>query len=199
MSPDIFVLTTTDPGSDTQAIQALRDTATAQHYQCWSCENFMECVIPSADWKLKSRKQKLSKYVTTALEAFVVLVYHNSFDVWNQCWIVDTSASTNVSEENNHVMILSGANTFRFTGESKGSRKYKKGWNSAAGMEFYNKLLGLVGIQRDKPGCTFERGLLTALATKPPRTGRANDTKTQPPKARKQPYEWIDANCWSLE
>jgi hypothetical protein len=144
----------------------------------------MECVIPSADWKLKSRKQKLSQYVTTTLEAFAVLVYYNSFDVWNQRWRVDASVSTNNSGENDDISTLSGAThrcAFRFTGESKGSRKYE-GWNSA-GMEFYNALLGLVETQRGNPGCTFERRLLAALATKP-RTGRANDTEIQPPQAR---------------
>jgi hypothetical protein len=74
----------------------------AQHYQ-WFCDNFMESVtvIPaSAAWKLKLRKQKLSKYATTTtLEACVVLVYYNSFDVWSQYWRVESSASTNCSED----------------------------------------------------------------------------------------------------
>jgi hypothetical protein len=157
--------------------------AAAKNYQ-WFCENFMECVIPSTDWKLKSRKKKLSQYVTKTLEAFAVVVYTNSFDVWNQRWRVESTASTSGSEESDDVSTLSGATprcAFRFTGDSKGARKYE-GWNSA-GMEFYNELLSLVEKQRNHPGCTFERNLLTALATKP-RTGRANDAESQPPKAR---------------
>lgn len=144
----------------------------------------MECVIPSADWKLKSRKKKLSQYVTTTLEAFAVVVYCNSFDVWKQRWSVEAAASTHGSTESDDVSTLSGSTpkcAFRFTGDSKGSRKYE-GWN-VAGMEFYNELLGMVEKQRDRPGCTFERDLLTALAIKPSR-GRAHDRESQPPKAR---------------
>jgi hypothetical protein len=145
----------------------------------------MECVIPSADWKLKSRKKKLSQYVTTTLEAFAVVVYYNSFEVWNQRWRAEVAAASSISgsEEIDDVSTLSGETkcTFRFTGDSKGSRKYE-GWNSA-GVEFYNDLLSLVERQRARPGCTFERDLLTALATKPKR-GRANSSESQPPKAR---------------
>jgi hypothetical protein len=142
----------------------------------------MECVIPSTDWKLKSRKKKLSQYVTSTLEAFAVLLYTNSFDVWNQRWRVDSAASG--SDGSDDLSTLSGATpkcAFRFTGDSKGSRKYE-GWNSA-GMEFYNELLSLVENQRNQPGCTFEHKLLTALASTP-RRGRANDAESQPPKAR---------------
>jgi hypothetical protein len=142
----------------------------------------MECVIPSTDWKLKSRKKKLSQYVTTTLEAFAVLVYANSFDVWNQRWRVESA--TSISEESDDLSTLSGATNrcaFRFTGDSKGSRRHE-GWNRA-GMEFYNELLGLVENQRNCPGCNFESKLLTALASKP-RRGRATDAESHPPKAR---------------
>jgi hypothetical protein len=46
----------------------------------------MECVILSADWKLKSRKKELLQYMTTTLEAFTVVVYYNLFDIGNQHW-----------------------------------------------------------------------------------------------------------------
>jgi hypothetical protein len=180
LSPEKFVHQATSPGPNTPALQGLRDPATAQNYQ-WFCENFMECVIPSADWKLKSRNKMLSDYVTTTLEAFAVLVYINSFAVWNQRWTTETDS---LSEETDDVSTLSGATTkhgFKFTGDAKGSRKYE-GWNSA-GMVFYNQLLSLVEQQRGRRGCTFELDLLTALATRR-KKGRANADEIQAPQAR---------------
>ncbi len=142
----------------------------------------MECVIPSSDWKQKSRKKKLSQYVTSTLEAFAVVVYYNSFDVWNQRWRVETDASMGGSEATDDVSTLSGSTprcAFRFTADSKGSRKYE-GWN-VAGVEFYNELLDLK--QRDRPGFTFERDLLTALVIRPVR-GRVSGSESQAPKVR---------------
>jgi hypothetical protein len=54
-------------------------------------------------------------------------------------------------------------------------------------VEFYNELLELVGKQSERPGCTFERDLLTALALKPAR-GRS-DTESQAPKVRNRVSE----------
>jgi hypothetical protein len=47
-------------------------------------KNFTEFAIPSPEWKLQLRKKNLPEYVTTKLEAFAIVVYYNSFDVWNQ-------------------------------------------------------------------------------------------------------------------
>jgi hypothetical protein len=142
----------------------------------------MSGVIPSTDWKKKSRKQRLSQYVTTTLEAFAVLVYFNSFDVWNQRYRVETAASTSSVSEESDVSTLSGERPrFRFTGDSKGSRKYE-GWN-CAGVELYNELLDLVEKQRGRPGCTFERDLLATMATRPKKGGRRNEGE-RPPAAR---------------
>jgi hypothetical protein len=130
-----------------------------------------------------NRDTKLSEYVTTTMEAFAIVVYYNSFDVWDQRWSVETSAETAGDEGDDDVSTLTAATkcAFRFTGDSKGSRKYK-GCNSA-GVGFYNELLSLVEKQRNTPGCQFERNLLTALVSRP-RTGRARDTEDQQPKAR---------------
>ena len=131
----------------------------------------MECVIPSAEWKLKSRNKKLSQYVTATLEAFAVLMYYNSFPVWNQRWTVDTvdtdstmASTTAASDDLSFISGLTPNQGFRFTAESKGSKKVE-GWNSE-GMECYNDLLGLVEKQRGRTGCTFEYDLLVALSTK---------------------------------
>jgi hypothetical protein len=57
-------------------MRGLRETGAAKDYQCF-WENFMECAIPSAEWKLQSRRKKLSEYVNTALEAFAIVIYYN--------------------------------------------------------------------------------------------------------------------------
>jgi hypothetical protein len=183
LNPDTFVWKATGPpGAEVPAMRGLRETAAAKNYQ-WFCENFMECAIPSAEWKLQSRRKKLSEYVTTTLEAFAIVVYYNSFDVWNQRWSVETSTEIAGNDGNDDVSTLTAATkcSFRFTGDSKGSRKYE-GWNSA-GVGFYNELLGLVEKQRNAPGCPFERKLLTALISRP-RKGRAGEEEDQQPKAR---------------
>jgi hypothetical protein len=183
LSLDTFVWKATGPGSDTPTMRGIRETAAAKSYQ-WFCENFMECAIPSAEWKIQSRKKRLSEYVTTTLEAFaIVVVYYNSFDVWNQGWSVETSAETAGNEGNDDVSTLTAAPkcAFRFTGDSKGSRKYE--WWNSDGVGFYNQLLSLVEKQRNTPGCPFESKLLTALVSRP-RKGRAGDVEDQQPKAR---------------
>jgi hypothetical protein len=187
MKPEKFILKATP----TQPIRGLRETETANNY-LWFCEHFMECVISSADWKLKSRNKRLSEYVTYSLEAFAVLMYYNAFPVWNQRWTVDTvnsvgTTSTTVEgSDDDDISTLSGVTPkkgFMFTGESKGARKYE-GWNNE-GMVFYNDLLALVEKQRGHPGCTFEHDLLVALSKKK-RKGRGIDTENQPPRVRNQ-------------
>jgi hypothetical protein len=173
--------------NNSQSLQGLRDAETAKNY-LWFCEHFMECVIPSAEWKLKSRNKKLSQYVTATLEAFAVLMYYNSFPVWNQRWTVDTvdtdSTTASTTDESDDLSAISGLTPkqgFRFTAESKGSKKFE-GWNSE-GMECYNDLLGLVEKQRGRTGCTFEYDLLVALSTKQKKR-RGNGAESQPPRVR---------------
>jgi hypothetical protein len=187
VKPEKFVLKAT-PNNPTRG---LRDAETAKHY-LWFCEHFMACVIPSADWKLKSRNKRMSEYVTVSLEAFAILMYYNAFPVWDQRWTVDTvttdgsdtSAALEASDEDD-VSTLSGLTPkkgFMFTGESKGAKKYE-GWNNE-GMAFYNDLLALVEKQRGHPGCTFEHDLLVALSKKKSRGGI--DAENQPPQVRNQ-------------
>jgi hypothetical protein len=173
--------------NNTQSLRGLRDAETAENY-LWFCEHFMECVIPSAEWKLKSRNKKLSQYVTAPLEAFAVLMYYNSFPVWNQHWTVDTvdtdittASTTDESDDLSAISGLTSKKGFRFTAESKGSKQFE-GWNSD-GMECYNDLLRLVEKQRGHTCCTFDYDLLVALPTKRKKR-RGNSEESQPPRVR---------------
>ena len=192
LKPEKFVVKSTPTGPT----RGLRDRETAKHYQ-WFCENFMTCVIPSSEWKLKSRNKRMSEYVTVSLEACAVLMYYNAFPVWNQRWTVDTVATEDGSETSDEVeqasdedaddvSTLSGLTLkkgFMFTAESKGARKYE-GWNHE-GMAFYNDLLALVEKQRAHPGCSFEHDLLVALSKKK-RNGNKANANSLPPQVRNQ-------------
>jgi len=166
-------------------IAGLRDT-TDQSYE-WFCEHFMECVIPTAEWKLFARRKRLSEYVTPTLEAFALLIYRNAYEKWNEEFTVNEQNSME-NEENSNVggdgmsslTSSKSVHGFLYTGESKGSRKYE-GWNPA-GMRFYNDVLGLIVEQRGRTGCPFERNLLNRLATKP-KGGRGSDDGRRAPRA----------------
>jgi hypothetical protein len=86
LKPDEFVwqevsaVGPSSPGGATAVARGLRDEKNHQ----WFCENFMECVIPSAEWKLLARKRVLSECVSTSLEAFAVLVHKNRCAKWNE-------------------------------------------------------------------------------------------------------------------
>jgi hypothetical protein len=184
LKPEMF-LTLSRNGS--QSMCGLRDAFTAENY-LWFCEHFMECVIPSTDWKLKSRNKKLSHCVTPFLEAFAVLACCNSFEVWDQRWTVDPvndgGTMASASDESDDLSAITGLSPkkgFRFTAGSKGSKKHE-GWDRK-GMDCYNDLLGLVEKQRARAGCTFEHDLLVALSKKR-KTGRGNSAESQPTRVR---------------
>jgi hypothetical protein len=166
--------------NDSQSLRGLRDT-TDDSYQ-WFCEHFMECVIPTSEWKLLARRKRMSEYVTPTLEAFAVLVYKNAFERWNEEFPSEDGNSDSVDG----LSSLTSSGTicgFLFTGNSKGSRKYE-GWNPA-GMKFYNELLKLIGEQRGRTGCPFERNLLNCLASRP-KGGRRNEDEIQTPRANNE-------------
>ena len=116
--------------------------------------------------------------MTTTLEAFAVLVYCNSYEVWNErCKQGEGSSTSSSARGVDELSTLSGGSiktAFKYTGDSRGCQKYR-GWSSE-GLTFYNDLLDLVEEQRNRPGCTFEEVLLTTMATKPRDRGAAQGT-----------------------
>jgi hypothetical protein len=166
-------------GARTTAVRGLRD-APDESYE-WFCENFMECVIPTTEWKLVARRKPMSQYITASLEAFALLVYKNAFDKWKEEFLSDEAASDN-TDGLSSLTSSSGqtAHGFLFTGNSKGSRKYE-GWNPT-GMKFYNDVLTVIGQQRGRPGCMYDRKLLKRLAAKP-KGRRRNEDTIQAPRA----------------
>ena len=156
-----------------KTVGGLRDAP--EHSYEWFCENFMECVIPTTEWKLFARRKRLSEYVTPTLEAFALLIYRNAYDKWNEEFSTDDQQSLENDGGGDGLSSLTssrGVHGFLFTGESKGSRKYE-GW-SPAGMKYYNDVLSLIVEQRKRTGCPFERNLVDRLAKKP-KGGRQDD------------------------
>jgi hypothetical protein len=181
INPDKFVwleVQNSSPSREGGAVttRGLRD-ATDQNYQ-WFCEHFLECVIPSSEWKLHARKKRLSVYITPTLEAFAVLVYKNAFTKWEvEFQLNDEDDGTETSS----LTTSSSNHRFLYTGDSKGSRKYE-GWN-AEGMRLYNDLVDLITQQCGRAGCTFERDLLKKISGKP-RVGRKSQDANQAPRVK---------------
>ena len=182
LATDKFVWLEVEYG--TSSVRGLRDT-TDQSYE-WFCEHFMQCVIPSTEWKLFARRKKLSEYVTPTLEAFAILIYKNAYHKWNEEFTLEDQRSLEnggVSDVGDGLSSLTSSRSargFLFTGDSKGSRKYE-GW-SPEGMKFYNDVLNLIVDQRGQTGCPFERNLMDRLATKP-KGGRGNENGMRAPRA----------------
>ena len=79
---------------------------------------------------------KMSKYMTTTLEDFAILLYCNSYDVWNHRWKSEASTNSNSSGEVDDMSTLSGATSkasFKYTGDQKGAKNTEVGivkdWN----------------------------------------------------------------------
>jgi len=163
LSPDKFVWRGNHNAVEMQQGEAppvggLRQTIDKSYE--WFCENFLECVIPTKEYKLHAKRRCLSIFVSPGLEAFAVLVYKNSYSKWDEFFGQDVDDQTEASS----LTTGSGASgrAFLYTGDSKGSRKYE-GW-SAEGMTMFNDMFDLIKLQRGRAGCTFERNLLKRIA-----------------------------------
>jgi hypothetical protein len=100
-------------------------------------------------------KKPLSKYMTTTLEACLVLLYHNNY----ACWYGECHARAPPGR-------AEGAGR-KFTNNARGSGK-NKGWASA-GMTLYRKIVEVLGQQRkeeENPTLVeFDGKLLTRFKT----------------------------------
>jgi hypothetical protein len=144
----------------------------------WFCENFMECVIPTSEWKLQSKKKLLSECVEVPLEAFAALLHQNGCNKWTETFRSKEDDDTDVSSLSN---ASRGNHGFLHTVDSRGSRKHE-GWSNA-GMTFHNDILLLISAQRRNPGCRFEHILLKRLAENRRRSCAESDDPNQAPRA----------------
>jgi hypothetical protein len=176
--PGLFVWLDIDEESSPQrsATRGLRE-APGDHY-LWFCENFMDCVIPTVEWKLQSKKKLLSEYVQAPLETFAVLLYKNGYNKWTETFRPKDDDGTELSSLSNSSQVKA---SFLYTGDSRGSRRYE-GWNND-GMTFYNETLVQINLQRGNPGSRFEHTLLKRLTEVHRRAPNNNDEPNRAPRA----------------
>lgn len=167
------------PRGESAPAGGLRDTPDKSYYE-WFCENFLECVIPTKEWKLHAKRRKMLVYVYPGLEAFAVLVYKNSFSKWDEFFGQEIDDQTDASSLTTGLGAAGGLR-FLYTGDSKGSRKYE-GW-SAEGMKMFNGMFDMIRLQRALPGCSFEQNLLKKIAASP-RIGREQTSASDAPRVR---------------
>ncbi len=115
----------------------------------------MDCVIPTVEWKLQSKKKLLSEYVQAPLETFAVLLYKNGYNKWTETFRPKDDDATELSSLSNSCRVKA---SFLYTGDSRGSRRYEGWYND--GMTFYNEFLVQINLQRGNPGSRFEHTLL---------------------------------------
>jgi hypothetical protein len=169
LKPECFVrrvlIEDQEEGESQTMVQGLREDPD-QHYQ-WFCMHFMECVTPSAEWKVKARTQCMSTFIPPGLEAFAVVVYQNAYQRWYD--IFRSKDDDTLTEGSSLSSLSGGPPRFLYTNNSRGARKYE-GWTSD-GTEFYNNVESLIRRQRLNPGCIFDITLLRKAAGKPKNRG----------------------------
>jgi hypothetical protein len=92
--------------------------------------NFLKEILLNSDYRKDSASKVLSDYVDTTLEAYLVLTYIDSYEIWK------TEGESSFESPQR-----------RFTERGRGSGKLK-GWNED-GIELYNQLVDVIGKQRD--------------------------------------------------
>ena len=93
-------------------------------------------------------REPIEKYITPALEAFIVTAYVGNYDYWKQAYYV--ARKDKISNPN----ILSRKLQPLFTEHRRGAGKYL-GW-STEGLFFYNCASLIIRHQRDNPTMTSE-------------------------------------------
>jgi len=104
-------------------------------------EGFLKEVLMDSDFNNNSGRINLSTFVDKTLEAYLVLTYVNSYDVWKEECIKEMEL---VEEEQAHMHGPSARK--RWTAEGRGSGKYQ-GW-SKTGIDTYNALADVIAKQR---------------------------------------------------
>ena len=112
------------------------------------CTNFLQCMVFDEEWRHKSTRKPISKWIGASLEAFVVLAYVNGYQNWLQTFgknLIngeeedDISSALTRSITSRDVSTGGIVTSFCFTSDTRGSARYA-GW-STDGVCFYNIML----------------------------------------------------------
>jgi hypothetical protein len=125
----------------------------------------------------------LSEYVDRTLEAYLVLIYVNSYEVWKQ----ECIRNMPLEEEEEPQLMQGRAAKKKWTAGGRGSGKYQ-GW-SKTGIDIYNALVHVIAKQRlniknKSILSNFEPNLRQTFADQQAaETGRRGNTGTRKRKA----------------
>jgi hypothetical protein len=117
---------------------------------------FTKICVTAAVFKSKSETKMLSKYMSAALEAFLVMVYVNNHD----SWLAEYQASVPGTAVPEPAVLQKSPKWF--TANSRGKGKYK-GWTKE-GMDLYNEVMRVITVQRsNKNYSVFDTKLMKAF------------------------------------
>jgi hypothetical protein len=124
----------------------LRET----HSYATLLEGFLKEVLMDNDFNANSGCIHLSEYVDKTLEAYLVLTYVNSYNVWwevnsYEVWRQECLRNTPLEEQEPQLMQGPAAKK-KWMAEGRGSGKYQ-GW-SKTGIDTYNALVEMIAKQR---------------------------------------------------
>ena len=105
---------------------------------------FTKIMVMAPVFRASATEEPLSGYMSSALEAFLILTYVNNY----YCWIEEANKAIKQSVISNLTEPSTGSKRM-FTANSKGKGKFK-GWGSD-GMAMYKKLLEAIKMQRLDP------------------------------------------------
>jgi hypothetical protein len=158
----------------------LRET----HSYATLLEGFLKEVLMDNDFNANSGRIHLSEYVDKTLEAYLVLTYVNSYNVWRE----ECRRNMPLEEEEEEPQLMQGpAAKKKWTAEGRGSGKYQ-GW-SKTGIDTYNALVDVIAKQRLNTRnktilSNFEPNLRQTFADQQAAlTGRRGNTGTRKRKA----------------
>ena len=116
-----------------------------------------------AEWKAYCVSQPVSKFLNVSLEAFGILVYCNSYDLWCSRFKAKGTAEEEASEENDKEETKFP----KFTTSVQAQRGHVQlGW-SAEGIQLYNTITRILKVQQAAVySKEFERKLMRACAKK---------------------------------
>ena len=163
--------------------------------------HFLKEVMMDGEFKRKSVSEKMSSWVDTSLEAYLVVAYVNGYDKWlDECKkaIVDPPDEVNTDTSGltqDTILSVSVVRT-RFTSNGRGSGK-NSGW-SQVGIGLYNAVWDALQMQRDDSSKTVLRAFESCLLGKFVSAKRGPNTSVSGGPVRKRARNGLAAlmvNC----
>ena len=134
---------------------------------------FVGCFLPGVDTiRIKGTSHLLSKYMSSSLEAFAVVLYANNYDKFKRDIWDKANGSEDISSVSGGVSSRSSSVT-KFTSSIKNTTGKYGGW-SKQGLRLYNTLFQMICKQREDKEKTkvFEERVRTKIKRRISKTKR---------------------------